>query len=68
MFNILKKYIGPLSMAILLTSALAGVNPGCNTNNIVNTGENNMTDTAPVIPPIDLVAPANFETATFALG
>ena len=52
----------------MLTSAVTGVSAGCNTNNKANIGENNMTTTAPKIPPIDMIAPVKTETATFALG
>jgi len=32
------------------------------------TGETAPSDAAPTIPPLDAAAPAEFETATFALG
>lgn len=53
---------------IMLTATVAGVSAGCNTNSKVINGENNMTITAPKIPPIDMIAPVKTETATFALG
>jgi hypothetical protein len=64
MINRINRFI---LMVIMLTPFLAGVSAGCNTNE-VNNGENNMTTTAPRIPLIDVIAPANTETATFALG
>jgi len=64
----LNKTIGIIVLVIILATVVAGIRVGCNKKSNLNKGENNMTTTAPKIPPIDTIMPVKTETATFALG
>jgi hypothetical protein len=54
-------------MVIMLTAIITGVSFGCNKNNKVMNGADNMTMAIPKIPPIDTAVPFKTETATFAI-
>jgi len=64
-------YAGFVAVAVLVT-ALVFIGGGCgdDTTSEVTAvqGGSTMTTAQPALPPIDLLAPASFETASFALG
>lgn len=64
----MRKAIILLLPGILLLALVAGAAFGCSKENETMDRSNTTTNTSGSVPPIDAAAPAETETATFAMG